>query len=369
VILTGCAVPATSTALTITNDHCMGPAWVPPPSGPMSFSITNQTPLTMDVQLLATGTQHVYGEIFTLGAGTTRPFSVTLGPGSYIWQCASIANSIYESNPATVTGKKVKATAWYTPVSPDDLTAAAYTYRSTVTAGLIPLVADTDTLMHLVDSNQLAAAKGAWLTAHLDYERLGAAYDTFGAYDDEINGRPNGLPLGVNDPNWTGFGRLEYGLWQNQPQPELAQVANQLDLYVHGLQQAFPLQQTLVTDIPLRTHEILENALQFEMTGETDEGSHTNLATVTANIVGTQTTLGAIAPLIQVRNPVLLKQCQSGLAALYAMFNAYDTPSGWTPLSSLTTAQHEQLDGALSAMLETLSEIPGTLRMFAVGAD
>jgi high-affinity iron transporter len=32
----------------------------------------------------------------------------------------------------------------------------------------------------------------------------------FGNYDDEIDGTPDGLPGGVNDPSFTGFYRIEY---------------------------------------------------------------------------------------------------------------------------------------------------------------
>ncbi len=39
-------------------------------------------------------------------------------------------------------------------------------------------------------------------------------------------------------------------------------------------------------DLSLRTHEILENTLQFEFTGEDDQGSHTGLATAMANVAG-----------------------------------------------------------------------------------
>ena len=47
---------------------------------------------------------------------------------------------------------------------------------------------------------RLAAARAAWLPAHLTYERLGAAYGTFGNFDTEIDGRPDRLTGGVSSP-------------------------------------------------------------------------------------------------------------------------------------------------------------------------
>jgi len=365
--VSSCSTSPTST-IADTAQSCGG-SWQPPSSGPMTFDIANQTGTVADIQLLATGTQRVYAEIPTLGPGTTRPLEVTLGPGKYTWQCASLSGEIDTSNPGLVTGHKVRSTPWYIPARPDDLAAAVDTYRNSVSQGLTTLAADTDTLQGLVDSGQIPAARSQWLVAHLDYERLGAAYDTFGAYDGEIDGRADGLPQGVNDPHFTGFLRLEYGLWHGQPHSQLTAVADQLDVFVHGLVNAFPHQLMLDTDLALRAHEILENALQFEMTGDTDEGSHTNLATVQANVQGTETTINALEPLLTVRNPHLLASAESGVNALDQQLAAYDGPTGWTPLQSLTTTQREDLDGSISSLVETLSLIPGSLRQFAVGAD
>jgi len=353
----------------MTTGSCAG-QWGPRASGPVTFDIENRTPETMDVQLLATGTPRVYAEIPTLGSGTTRPLTVTLGAGRYTWQCASLDGVIYASNPAEVTGATPDPTPGYIPVTLDQISEPVLDYRQEVASGLTTLAAATDKLQALVDASEWDQAKAQWLVAHLDYERLGAAYDTFGDFDDEINGRADGLPGGVNDPNFTGFRRLEYGLWNNQPSATLAAVAAKLDGYVHGLIAAFPHQATNAIDLPLRTHEILENALQFELTGDTDEGSHTNLATVSANVQGTQMTLNAIAPLLSSRDPSLLASAQSGLAGLGTLVDSYQEPDGWwTPVQSLTPAQRERLDAATSQLLEQLSLVPGTLRIFAVGAS
>jgi iron uptake system EfeUOB component EfeO/EfeM len=367
--LTSCAGGGPSRSIAVTDNQCAN-GWKAPGSGTSTFYVTNRTTNTVDVQLRQAEGVLVYGEIFTLGPGVTRPLSVTLAPGRYAWQCASLSGAIYDSDSSQVTGGPVASNPSYFPIDPDDLDAAGYTYRDSVTAGLRTLAAATDGLRTLVDAGSLAQARNQWLVAHLDYERLGAAYDTFGPFDDEIDGRPDGLPLGVNDPGWTGFRRLEYGLWHDQSPATLTGVADQLDANVHGLVAAFPHQLLINTDLPLRTHEILENALQFEMTGDTDEGSHTNLATVRANVDGTVTTLDAIAPYLKVRNPALLASVQAGLANLATALDAYRGLDGtWTPVQSLTQPEREQLDGTISALLEQLSMIPGTLRLFAVGAD
>ena len=358
-----------SEAITISANRC-ATGWQAPTSGTDNFEIHSTATETLDLQLMETGGPLVFAEIPTLGSDTSRPLTVTLGPGRYTWQCASVAGDIYTSEPEEVRGPKVAATPGYIPARPDDLSAAVDVYRDSVTSGLITLASATDQLSAAVDAGNLAESKTLWLVAHLDYERLGAAYDTFGEFDDEIDGRAEGLPLGVNDPSFTGFHRLEYGLWNGQPAPVLAAVANQLDGFVHGLVAAFPHQLTLSSDIPLRTHEILENALQFELTGKTDYGSSTNLATVRANVDGTQTTLDSVTPMLEFRNAALVSRVEKGLTQLADLLDTYRAADGtWTPVEQLTMAEREQLDGTIGALLEQLSEIPGTLRLFVVGAD
>jgi high-affinity iron transporter len=311
-----------------------------------------------------------YGTIETLAPKTTVPLDVVLGPGTYYWKCTNSFGSVNLSSAGTVHGKKVNGTKANLPVTYAELVTATTAYRSQIEKGLGVLAVDTDALTSAVASGDRTRSEQLWLVAHLDYASLGAAYGTFGDFDEEINGRPNGLPEGVNDPKFHGFLRLEYGLWNGQPNAELVPVADRLDVDVHKLVNAFPSEPTPPTDVPLRTHEILENTLQFELTGETDQGSHTNLATAAANVAGTETTLGAIAPLLEERNPSLLSTLQSGLTQFAAELQKYDLGNGsWVPLQALSQAQHEQLDGTLSNLLENLSLVPDILEISPNAAD
>jgi high-affinity iron transporter len=290
--------------------------------------------------------------------------TAVIPPGRYRIQCAYSENASILSSVVTVTGPRVEDAHPYLPVTYVEVEGCVATYRTEVSAGLAVLAADTDHVRSLAAAGQLAQAKSAWLVAHLDYERLGAAYDTFGDFNDEIDGRPNGLPLGVNDPGWTGFLRLEYALWQDQPPATVAAAADVLDSDVHRLVVAFPDQTIMPNDLSLRTHEILENTLQFQLTGESDEGSHTNLATAVANVDGTEMTLEAIAPLLAHRAPALLASATADLHQLSALFSSFEQPDGsWTPVQSLSLSERQHLDGAIGNYLETVSPIPDILEL------
>jgi len=362
----GSAVPAPTpviVAITVSGASC-APGWVAPPSGNTMFAISNVGNQSLDVQLLGADRVTVYAAIELLAAGTSANLSVTLAPGPYLWACVLDDVGPTYSARETVTGPEVVGAPGFMPVTGVQLEQAVLRYRVTVTAGLKTLAADTDRFAAAVAAGNLATARTLWLTAHLDYERLGAAYGTFGDFDDEIDGRPWGLPDGVTDPGFTGFLRLEYGLWHNQPLAALSPIAQRLDKDVHALEAAFPNQTTPVTDLPISVHEILENALQFELTGAADFGSQTELATVRANVSGTMAVLTALAPLLAPRNQAVVITAQAGLTSLASMLDAFRRPDGtWTPLGTLTPNQRQRVDGRVGQLLEELAPIPDMLEL------
>jgi iron uptake system EfeUOB component EfeO/EfeM len=370
VFVAGCGGSARSTSsvsrpaapVVISSSAC-APGWVAPRAGHQLLTVSNNTSSPYSIELLGPDQATVYAEIEVIGPGTRATMNALIPPGRYSLKCESISGASSFSDVETVRGPHVAGAHPYVPVDYSQIQLATLQYRSELTGRLTQLVAATDSLQAALNRRNVSEARQLWLTAHLDYERLGAAYDTFGDFGDQIDGRPSGLPGGVNDPGFAGFLRLEYGLWHGQPAAVLMRVGARLDAAVRGLARAFPQMQTPANDLSLRTHEILENTLQFELTGQDDEGSHTTLATALANVQGTQLALGAITNLLRQSDPGLLAQVSAGLASLANLIQGYHRPQGWTPLDGLTRAQREHLDAAMSGLLEQLSPIPDLLEL------
>jgi iron uptake system component EfeO len=325
-------------------------------AGMRTFQVVNQSGAAAEIYLINPADGAIFGAIDGMGPDTTRPMQVDLGSGTYAFQCA-VEDTDPVTGPSVHVSGHVKGQPGILPVTNDDLIGPSKEYHAYVTAGLVRLVAQTAALAADVKSGNLAAAKKAWLTAHLTYETLGAAYGTFGNFDDEIDGRPDGLIGGVHSAKWTGFYRVEYGLWHGESAPSLAKAAGQLLGYVHGLKAAFPAMEIDFLDLGLRTHEILENALEFQLTGHDDYGSGTTLATVAANITGTRELLTILHPLLVTRYTGL-PAVYTWLSRLEQLVNAQHKPDGrWTPVSGLSTTAREQIDAAASQALQELAPI------------
>lgn len=108
---------------------------------------------------------------------------------------------------------------------------------------------------------------------------------------------------------------------------------------------------------------MLEDSLQFELTGATDQGSHSSLATVAADVDGNRMTLRALEPLLQRNDPALLGAAEQSLDDLDATVSGLRTRRGWPALSALSRAGRERLNGAVAGTLETLAPIPTELEI------
>jgi len=354
--VTACSGGAAPAGLiSVSNGGC-GSSWHLAAPGWHTFQVHNAAAENAEVDLVNPANGAIYAEVEALGPGTTSPMRLNVGSGSYAFRC------LFEdfdplTGPTVKVGGHSRGSPAILPVTSADLIAPSLAYHGWVAAGLATLVSQANAVAADVRAGNLGAARTAWLTAHLTYERLGAAYDAFGDFDEKIDGRPDGRAGGVSSVQWTGFYRLEYGLWHGQGARQLTPVADALAADARGLRAAWASMQIDLIDMGLRTHEILENALQFQLTGHDDYGSGTTLATTGANIAGTRELLTVLRPLLAPR--------YTGLPAVYTWLDRLQTligqtrgPNGaWLSVSALSLRQRQQIDAACSQALEELAPI------------
>ena len=342
-----------SNVITVSSNQCGG-RWSVPGPGWHTFEIDNQSTGGGEIDLINPANGAIYAEVENTGPGTVTPMRVNLGSGTYAFMCNFTDFNTQVGEKVTV-GGHAKGTPAILPVSYNETIPYAKKYQAYALAGLKALSSETAVLAADVRTGDLAKAKQDWLTAHLRYQTLGAAYGTFGDYDAKIDG--NADATGVSSPDWTGFYRLEYGLWHGQPVKELTPVAAMLEANVRAQLAWWPKQQIPLADVGLRTHEILENALQFQLTGSDDYGSGTTLATTLANIGGTRYLLTLLRPLLAPRYAGL-PAVNSELDRLQSLINKEHLQNGrWVPVSMLPAARRQAIDAACGAVLQSLAPI------------
>jgi high-affinity iron transporter len=341
------ALPAASasatTAVTVTGTGC-AKDWSAATTGPQTFTVTNQSSKAGEVNLdNAAGA--VVAEIETLGPATTAGMTATLGPGSYTFRCYLSGQAVITSATVQVTGKAAQGTpAPIKPVTVQELTGPNQKYQAYAAGELRTLASAVARIKTDLQHGNLGAAKTDWLAAQLDWEKVGASYDSFGAAGTAVDGLPDGLVNGVNDKDFTGLHRLEYGLWHGQSTASLVPVVNVLARDVATVQNNLASADLAgdPTNLPIRAHEILEDALRDHLSGIDNQGS------------------GDAYPETYAK---LLPTAQTRLNALQTALLATRVHGQWTSLGSASLAMRQQVDGALGALLETLSSVPDLLEV------
>jgi high-affinity iron transporter len=337
-----------------------------PQPGSQEFTVRNHDYGPVRIVLADPATGGIWADAGAVAAGASVRLHVVLLSGEVQWRCISLQGPSTTSpvRATTGTGDGTKPAAPLLPLTSEESTAVVAAFRQAAADTMAGLAADIDALAAASREGDVGRTRARWLSAHLDYERLGAAYGTFGDRDGVIDGLPDGRPDGVHDPEFTGFLRVEYDLWTGATRQALASDVGTLQAAVHELVDGFPGMTISPTDLALRAHEILEVTVSRELSGRSDQGSGTSLATARANVDGTTTVLEALAAPLQRRAPSLLKNARTGLSQLADQLDALRRPDGtWPARTQLTRAQGMALDARIQGLLEQLAPIPDVLQL------
>jgi high-affinity iron transporter len=357
---------STASAVTVTRTGC-APEWTSAQTGTQTITVTNNSGLAGEINLDdAAGA--IMGEIETIGPGTSAPLTATLGTGTYAFKCLMGSLAATESQPVAVsasTGSAATAPVAVKPVTVAELTGPNKLYQAYAAAQLTDLATATAAIEADLRRGDLAQAKKDWLTAQLDWERVGASYDSFGDLGLAVDGLSDGLPNGVSDKGFTGLHRIEYGLWRGQPASELLRITVALERNVATVRKNLTSDDLAgdPTQLPLRAHEIIEDALRDHLSAVDDEGAGAAYPMTYADTQVDKVVLGYLSGLLGQREPGLVATADSELAALDQALLATQANGQWQPLTAVSLDKRQHVDAAAGALLETLAAVPDLLEV------
>ncbi len=356
------ATGSTDQQLTVTASAC-AQGWSAAPAGSRSFTVANKSGQAAEIDLVQQASQGIVAEIETLGPGTKESLTATLSPGQYFWRCLISGRATTQSASVTVTGTdSAAAPPPVKPVTVAELRPALAAYNSYVADKLTTLAAEVARIHTDLTAGDLQAARTDWLPAMLTWEQVGEEpYGSFGEFGIAIAAGPQGFGQGVADPGFTGLHRLEYGLWHGQSATVLLPVTGQLAKNVAELKAQLGELSGDPTTLPVRAHEILEDALRDHLTGALDQGSGAGYAETLADVQADQIVLGELTDLITARSPGLLRTAYRQLGTLQRALLATQANGTWVAVDDVPLTQRQQVDAAIGAALETLATVPDLL--------
>lgn len=247
-----------------------------------------------------------------------------------------------------------------TPKIPtDQLDQPIVHYKSYITSEVNALVKDTQVFVDAVKANKLAEAQAAYAPAHQHYERIEPVAELFNDLDGRMDAREDDFEKKAEDPNFSGFHRIEKGLFADKSTAGLAPLADQL------MKDTLELQKRLA-DLKITpkafvggTAELIEEVASKKITGEEDRYSRTDLWDFQANVDGAQKIVSLLQPMLVKEDPALHKKIDANFSKVDQILAKYRTKKGFESYEKLTDKDRLALKGPITALAEDLSTLRG----------
>jgi iron uptake system EfeUOB component EfeO/EfeM len=274
--------------------------------------------------------------------------------------CGGGKDSASKNPPAQPYSKRSTVPDVVPRVTPVDYKRPIAAYRRYVRARLGTLGRQVAALRAAIARDDLGAARAAWMRADATYESIGAAYGAFGDLDAVVNGRPAGLPDGVRSADFTGLHRVELALWERRSTRDALRPAAQLARAVARMRAQVAKLEIDPLEYSLRAHEILEDGIHLQLSGQASPWSGAALVALRAQVRGTAVVLDTLQPLIARRDSTdALPQARRALRRLSTAIGRLERDDGsllrWDRLGQ---RDRERIDGLAAGAAEHLAYVP-----------
>lgn len=283
------------------GDRRCDPNDITVPAGRSTFDIFNASNRTLEWEILD-GVM-VVEERENITPGLRSTMSVRLKPGRYEITCGLLSNprgtlTVTASAESEAERRKPPMKAFIGPLSE---------YRVYTTMESASLAKAVDALAAAIHAGNLEAARQNYLDARVPFRKLDLLASRFSDLRNAIDPLPDYLADRERDPGFTGFHRLEYGLFRDGSLDGLAPIADKLVADITALNER-------IRSLRLAPDEFgagVERQARFLAEGQILRGdsryARNDLAELAASLEGLEKILDLMAPLLQEASPDALK--------------------------------------------------------------
>ncbi|MGE8175161.1 iron uptake system protein EfeO [Pseudomonas fluorescens] len=344
--------------ITVTiNPHSCEPNALTVPAGRSSFRIVNHSDRAVEWEIL--DGVLVLEERENIAPGLSQVITANLLPGDYAITCGLLSNP--------------RGTLHVTPTAASDAAAQARpsmvafigplsefrVYLSSQGTALINAVTE---LQQAIDAGDLSQAQALYVPARVAYQRLAPAAQRLAELDKVINARADYFEKREQDPDFIGFHRLEYALFQQRNIDGLAPVAQRLVADVTELKQQL-LAQSLPPEqlVSIVARNLRNMADVRASSGEEERYSHIDLNGFAANLDVTRKVVDLLRPLLTKPAAALLTRLDTATHALDAELNGLRVKDGYSSYDSVGAAQRARIADKAKVLADALDGIDPAL--------
>jgi iron uptake system component EfeO len=213
-----------------------------------------------------------------------------------------------------------------------------------------------------IKAGDLEKAKKLYGPSRVSYERIEPLAELFSDLDGAIDSRADDHEQAEKDPGFTGFHRLEYGLFIGNSTEGLTPIADKLVADVTELQSRIKDLTTPPDKVVGGAAALIEEVAASKISGEEDRYARTDLYDFQANVDGAKKIVDLLKPLLQKEDADLLKKIEDNFATVDGILAKYKTADGgFESYEKLTEEDRNALKAPVTTLAEDLSQLRGTL--------
>ena len=350
-LISRAAAQAEPMLITITDGGC-DPASLTVNAGKNTFRIKNQSRRAVEWEILQ-GVM-VVEERENILPGFVQSLTATLAPGEYQTTCG------LRSNPKGILTVVATGSA-PAAVTVIDLVGPIAEYKVYVMREIDSLVGETRRFTDAVKAGRLADARALYAPTRQHYERIEPIAELFEDLDGSIDARADDFENKEDDPTWTGFHRLEKGLFADGKTDGMALLADKLMEDVLELRNRVSSLAIPPKNMVGGAAALMEEVAAKKISGEENRYSHTDLSDFQANVDGSRKIVMLLEPLLKKQDPRLLSQIEANFTKINGILQRYRTQHGFKTYDQITSADRNALKGPITVLAEDLSKLRGTL--------
>lgn len=247
-------------------------------------------------------------------------------------------------------------------------------YKAYVVEQIEGMIAKNEVFADAIRGGELEAAQAAYAPARVEWERIEPIAGLIEQIDGAVDSRVDDFE-GPDDPEFTGWHRIEYILWELGTTDGAAPFADQLLGDLQTLKNEMAGLELPPAAVAIGAAELIEEVSEGKITGEEDRYSKTDLWDFNANVEGAQKVIELLTPALEEADPDLLADINAGFSELNDTLAGLRDGAGWvlycqendsypSPLCTEVTVTQDTIDllkAQLAGLSENISLTAGTL--------
>lgn len=335
----------------VVGDRTCDPADFTLPAGRATFEIHNASSRPIEWEILD-GVM-VVEERENIAPGFHSLLTAKLKPGTYEITCGLLSNPrgalvVTPSPESEAERARPPITAFIGPLSE---------YKVYLATQSNALVKETQRLEAAVRAGDVEAAKAAWLAARLPYKRIEAVTGRIADLENAIDPVSDYLEKREQDPAFTGFHRIEYGLWGQGADEGLVPLAEKLAADVGALKDRLKALKLQPEDLAGTAERQARRLGEGQVRDGENRWAFSDLAELQANLDGMEKSALLLRPLVTDAAPDVAAAIDRQFEAARAALAEFGTGETYPSYETVGTEARDRLAAAFRALAEAISAL------------